>query len=149
MRRKITLAALGLYLLGAHFALAAQPAPALGQQAEASAISQPAPTETDLANSRWETTKARRELETLRKEYDGWKTANAKVFETKAENERLAAEAETLRKEIQALKADNEKLSSRRNIYWMLAGAAVFLVAFLFGNAFGASKKRGGGGYKF
>lgn len=154
MRKKIFLLAFAAALLPSAHLFAAQPGeqPGLQQSVQAATAEAEvaAANQKEVENARWEATRARRELEALRKEYEGWKTVNGKTLEISAQNEKLAADVEAMKKEVQSYRLENEKLSTRMNIYWFLAGAAVFAVAFLLGNAFGSTKKRGGsGGYRF
>jgi len=104
----------------------------------------------ELANNRYESARLKKELESLKKEYEAWKVVNAKTMELKAAADRLTAQMEAAQTELQQARAENEKLSSRKNIYWFFAGAAVLAVGWMLGYAYGGSKKRTHhGGYRF
>lgn len=100
--------------------------------------------------ARTEASRAKRDLESLRKEYDAWKTVNARTIEIKNENDRLEVEKEGALKEAESLKAELKSAQNRKNIYSFLAGGGVFLIGMLVGSVIAGGKNRSrAGGYRF
>lgn len=143
-------------LLGlAHATRAAETAPPTGNATEEIVAPAQADQSVDSALQRevqgaWgEASRLRRELEALKKEYEGWKALNARTIEVKSSNDRLSAEIEATRAEVQVLKSENDKATSRRNLYWFFSGAAVLAFGLILGLALGGAKRRNQGGYRF
>lgn len=136
--------------------------PALAKAAEGDASTpgtQPAPVDAapevrtfkeEFSAARTEAAKLKRDLESLRKEYDAWKSVNARAIEIKNENDRLAAEKESALREAETLKAELKSAQNRKNIYSFLAGGGVFLIGMLVGAAVAGAKNRSrSGAYRF
>lgn len=125
-------------------------ATAVAQAAEGGAEQMVENLKVELAVSAKEAARYRRDFESLKKDYEGWKALNSKIFEVKSNNDLLVTENELLKKEGARLKSEYEKTVSQKNLYLFFSGAGVLLIGLLVGLLLGGAKRRSShSGYRF
>jgi len=82
--------------------------------------------------------RARKDLATVKENYNELKTASSDVLKLKSENENLAARLEEKNQKIASLKAETTDTFFFNGLKWFLAGAGVLLLGIIIG----ASGKR-------
>lgn len=80
----------------------------------------------------------------LDREYSALQEDVAGVLDLRQQFEQIAAERDALQAETEALRAENAVLKSRDRLMWFLAGAGIFLVAWLIGVITGRLQRKRG-----
>jgi len=77
--------------------------------------------------------KLQTKLDAMTEQYHVLEAEAKKVTEAQEENQRLKNELTAIQSSMTQLKEDNKTLVQRREIYWFLAGGAVFLLGWITG----------------
>jgi len=87
-------------------------------------------------------TQTTKQLEATTADYDSLRQASADVLKIKSDRDRLATQTAAQSDRIARLESDLSAARSKRNLYWFLGGAGVFVVGLGFGLALRSKRRR-------